>query len=54
MFLVACGEKEEKKLMDQDFSQDMISKQHIAEVKERLDAGGYSYLSVSEKVMSIG
>jgi len=48
MFIFACGEKEEKNDLDQDFSSDVISKQHLVKVKERLDAGGYSYLKVSE------
>lgn len=48
IILFGCGE-DKKNNLEEDFSSDLISKQHLVEVKERLDAGGYSYLRVDEK-----
>ena len=48
LLFFSCGEKEDKNLMDHDFSKEMTSKQHIVKIAERIDAGSYSYLNVSE------
>jgi len=46
--LLSCGEKQPESLHDQDFSKDMTVKTHSGVVKERRDAGSYSYLYITE------
>ncbi len=48
MLVVTCGEKENKNLMEHDFSEEMSKSAHVVQVEERMDAGTYSYLLVSE------
>lgn len=48
LLILACGEKQPENLHEQDFSKDMTVKTHSGVVKERRDAGSYSYLYITE------
>ncbi len=46
--LISCGEKKTENLQEIDFSKEMTLKTHSGLVKERRDAGSYSYLYINE------
>jgi sporulation protein YlmC with PRC-barrel domain len=46
--ITACADKENEKPANQDLSTELTTQNHVATIEEKIDAGGYSYLKVSE------
>lgn len=52
LMLTACAEKENNNLAENEISQEMTSHKHVGTIEEKIDAGGYSYLRLSENKKS--
>ncbi len=48
LLLTSCEEKQENNIPQLNHSDEMNKEAHVATVKEKVDAGSYSYLNVSE------
>lgn len=48
LMLTACAEKEDNNLPENEISQEMTSQKHTGTIEEKIDAGGYSYLKLTE------